>query len=118
MQHDDHDHSDTDHSDHHAHMIAEYRRRFFVSLELTVPVVLLSPMIHGWIPALESLSFPGDMYALFALSAAIYGYGGWPFLRDAVGELQGEDRILVKPGEREGGVRRPRRSSCGRSEGR
>ena len=34
--------------EHHGHMVADFRRRFWVSLVLTVPVVLLSPMLQDW----------------------------------------------------------------------
>ena len=39
-------HSNHDHSDHHAHMVADFRRRFWVSIILGIPIVLLSPMIQ------------------------------------------------------------------------
>ena len=39
-------HQDHDHADHHAHMVADFKRRFFVSLILGIPIVLLSPMIQ------------------------------------------------------------------------
>ena len=34
---------------HHAHMVADFRRRFWVSLVLTVPVLVLAPHIQGWL---------------------------------------------------------------------
>lgn len=43
--HQNHDDNHHDHSDHHAHMVADFRRRFWVSFILGIPVVLLSPMI-------------------------------------------------------------------------
>lgn len=81
------DHADhSDHRDHHAGMIRDFRLRFFVSLALTVPVLLLSPMIQGWL-AFE-WGFTGDKYLLFALSSAIYFYGGYPFLKGLYDELK------------------------------
>jgi P-type Cu2+ transporter len=72
----------------HAGMVADYRRRFWVSLALTVPVVLLTPMIQQWIGLREALAFPGEGWAIFALSTVIYLYGGWPFLVGFAADLR------------------------------
>src|SRR3546814_13494205 len=69
-------------------MIADYRRRFWVTLVLTPPVLLLSPMIQHWLGLAETISFPGDGLLLFALSTIVYVYGGWPFLTGFVSELR------------------------------
>jgi Cu2+-exporting ATPase len=71
----------------HAGMIADFRRRFWVSLALTVPILALSPMIQRFLGIEQALTFPGDPYVLFALSAAVYFYGGWPFLKGLRDEL-------------------------------
>lgn len=62
------------HPDHHRMMIEDFKRRFWVALVLTVPVLLLAPMIQGWLGI--AWSFPGQLYVLFGLSTAIYFYGG------------------------------------------
>lgn len=72
----------------HAHHIADFRRRFWVSLALTVPVLALSPMIQAFLGWDEALSFPGDAFVQFHFATAIYLYGGWPFLTGLVGELR------------------------------
>src|SRR3546814_15128104 len=64
--------SGSTHADHagghdHGAMIADYRRRFWVTLVLTPPVLLLSPMIQHWLGLAETISFPGDGLLLFAL---------------------------------------------------
>jgi len=64
----------------HGAMVADYRRRFIVTLLLTPPVLLLSPMIQHWLGLAETLGFPGDHLALFLLSSIAYLYGGRPFL--------------------------------------
>ena len=93
----DHAHSGHDHSGHHGGhhgghdhgaMIADFRRRFWVSLVLTVPILLLSPMIQGFLGLEAALDFPGDRYLLFALSIAVFFYGGWPFLTGLVSEIR------------------------------
>ncbi len=72
---------------HHAHMVADFRRRFWVSLVLSVPVLALAPLIQAWLGLGDVLAFPGDRLVQAAFATAIYLYGGWPFLRGVVGEL-------------------------------
>ncbi|WP_133716433.1 heavy metal translocating P-type ATPase [Methylocaldum gracile] len=78
------------HAEHHDHtaMVADFRRRFWFSLILTVPILALSPMIQEWLGLEERLAFPGDSYILFGLSTAVYLYGGWPFIRGLFDELR------------------------------
>src|SRR5512146_1816027 len=66
--------------EHHAMMIADFRRRFWVSLILTVPILTVSPVIQQFLGISRKISFPGDIYVLFVLSSIVYFYGGWPFL--------------------------------------
>lgn len=73
---------------HHGHMVEEFKRRFWYSLLLTVPIVLLSPMLQHWMGLGDALRFGGDLYVLFALSTVIFVYGGSPFLRGFVSELK------------------------------
>ncbi|MBV7530087.1 copper-translocating P-type ATPase [Chitinophaga sp. sic0106] len=84
-----HDHHDMGnmHAGHdHSSMINDYKKRFYVVLVLTVPVMLLSKMIQHWLGL--SFSFPGDQSILLGLSTIIYFYGGWPFLTGASHELK------------------------------
>ncbi len=74
------------HAEHHAHMIADFRQRFWICLAATVPVIVLSPMIQMWLHF--SLAFPGDKYVLFALSSFVFFYGGRPFLLGLYDELK------------------------------
>ena len=66
-------------------MIADFRRRFWVSLVLTLPILALSPTLQGWLGF--SLSVPYQMPILLGLATAVYLYGGWPFLSGLVSEL-------------------------------
>ena len=79
------------HHDHHAHMIVEYRRRFFVSLVLSIPIILLSPMIQGWLGVRQAWAFAGDGYLSALLSTLVFAYGGAPFLKGFVEEIKGRD---------------------------
>ena len=72
--------------DHHAMMVQDFKRRFFISLALTVPILLLSPMIHSLMGV--DWTFPGSSYILFALSTVLFFYGGKPFLTGARDELK------------------------------
>jgi P-type Cu2+ transporter len=72
--------------DHHRMMIADFRRRFWVSTILTVPILILSPMIQKWLGF--ELRFAGDAYVLLGLSSVVFFYGGLPFLKGAVGEFK------------------------------
>lgn len=73
---------------HHDHMVRDFQRRFWVSLGLTLPIVALSPMLQHWLGLGERLRFAGDSYVLFALSTAVFLYGGWPFLTGLVAEVR------------------------------
>ena len=65
--------------DHHAMMIADFRRRFYVVLVLTIPIMLLSETIQHWLKI--HFQFPGSNYFLLLLSSIVFFYGGWPFLK-------------------------------------
>jgi len=81
-----HDHT-SDHAQH--DHVADYRRRFWVSLALTVPILLLSPAIRDVLGLHRIAAFSGDSYVLFGLSTIVYCYGGAPFLRGLISELSG-----------------------------
>lgn len=72
----------TDHGDH----AAMFRARFWWSLLLSVPVVLTSHMVSGWLGYQVP---PALTWAPPLLGTVVYLYGGWPFLSGAVGELRG-----------------------------
>ena len=76
------------HGDHHAHMAADFRKRFWISLLLTLPILVLSPMLQKLVGLGEVISFPGDIYVLFGFSSAVFWYGGWPFLKGMFDELK------------------------------
>jgi Cu2+-exporting ATPase len=77
-----------DGSDHHAHMAADFRKRFWISLALTLPILVLSPLLQTLVGLQKAIRFPGDSYILFGLSSAVFWYGGWPFLKGLFDELK------------------------------
>ena len=76
------------HHEDHARMAADFRKRFWVSLALTLPILALSPMLQSLVGLRQAFGFPGDVYVLFGLSTAVFVYGGWPFLKGFVGEVK------------------------------
>lgn len=81
------------HHDHHAHMAADFRKRFWISLVLTLPILALSPLLQTLVGLRETVGFPGDLYVLFGFSSAVFWYGGWPFLQGLTTEIKS-----LKPG--------------------
>ncbi len=72
----------------HGHMVADFRKRFWISLLVTIPILGLSPVIQRFLGLEDALRFPGDGYGLFVLSTFIFLYGGRPFLVGIVAELK------------------------------
>ncbi len=70
----------------HAHHIEEFKRRFFVALVISIPIIALSDSIQMWFGYRLEVPFQG--YVLTLLSTAIYLYGGWPFLKGIVDEVK------------------------------
>jgi Cu2+-exporting ATPase len=70
----------------HRHMLEDFRRRFFISLILTVPILILSPGFQAFFGI--SYSFTASNYILLVLSTAVYAYGGYPFLKGIVQEVR------------------------------
>ncbi|MBU0496180.1 MAG: cadmium-translocating P-type ATPase [Chloroflexi bacterium] len=69
-------------------MVADFRRRFWVALVLTIPILALSPLIQEFLGLRETLRFPGDLYVLFGLATIVFIYGGYPFLKGFYDELR------------------------------
>ena len=74
-----------DHGDQHAHMLADFKKRFIVSFMLTFPVLLLSPTIQSFFGF--ELRFPGADFFTFLLTSVVYFYGGYPFLKGIKEEI-------------------------------
>lgn len=74
------------HGSHAGHELM-FRNRFWVSLILTIPVLLFSEMIQMWL-GFQMPEFPGSTWIAPGLSVAIFIYGGLPFLQMAGWELR------------------------------
>ncbi|MDQ0366883.1 Cu2+-exporting ATPase [Catenuloplanes indicus] len=74
------------HDKHAGHDPDAFRRKFWLSLVLTVPIVATSHMIMDWFG--YTLDFPGMAWVGPVLGTAVFLYGGWPFLAGAVAEVR------------------------------
>ncbi|MGM0804644.1 MAG: copper-translocating P-type ATPase [Bacillota bacterium] len=75
-----------DHNGHHDHMIDDFKKRFYISLLLTIPILILSPMIQMFFGF--NITFPSSMLVLFTLSTVVFFYGGWPFISGLIDEIK------------------------------
>ncbi len=76
----------TGHDKHAGHSVAMFRDRFWLSLVLTIPIVLLSHDVQTWL-GFEIPAFPGSDVLPAILGTVVFVYGGLVFLRGASGEL-------------------------------
>lgn len=76
------------HDKHAGHSTAMFLRKFWVSLILTIPVVLYADVLKT-ILKWSLPSFPGQEYMPLVLGSIVFFYGGWIFLAGAVREIQG-----------------------------
>lgn len=74
------------HDKHAGHHVGDFWKRFIISAIVTIPVLVLSPMIQHWFGF--EISFTGDKYILAILSTFIFIYGGYPFLKGLLDEVK------------------------------
>ncbi|GGB34221.1 heavy metal translocating P-type ATPase [Lentibacillus populi] len=86
--HENSNHEGHGHHGHHGHgdMVNDFKKRFYVSLIVTIPILILSPMIQSFIGV--DWQFPYTQYILFGLATFIFFYGGWPFISGGISELK------------------------------
>lgn len=79
----------TGHGEHVSHLGHEemFRKRFWVSLALSIPVLLYSPTVQALL-AFQMPAFPGSQWIEPVFSVIIFLYGGVPFLEMAVPEVR------------------------------
>ena len=80
-----HDHH-AHHDKHAGHDPEMFRRRFWISLLLTIPLVVTSEMVMEWFN--YSIDFPGMSWLGPILGSAVFWWGGWPFLSGGVAEIR------------------------------
>ncbi|MFC0626340.1 heavy metal translocating P-type ATPase [Kribbella deserti] len=74
------------HDKHAGHDPEMFRRKFWLSLVLTLPIVVTSHMVMEWFG--YSLDFPGMSWIGPVLGTFVFLYGGWPFLVGGVREAR------------------------------
>lgn len=84
---DTHAQQQTSHNAHAGHSPDMFKRPFWVSLVLTIPIIAYSEMIQMLL-GYRLPTFPGSAYIGLILGSVIFWYGGWPFLSGAVGEIR------------------------------
>ncbi len=92
-----HHHEEEEHGDHgsghdghggmHEGHEQMFRRRFFVSTILSIPVLLYSETLQEWL-GFSVPTFPGSEWIAPVFSVVVFAYGGIPFLQMAVPELK------------------------------
>src|SRR5688572_24732373 len=70
----------------HGNMISDFKKRSLVTGILTIPIIILSPMIQHWLGV--DWHFAGSKYLLFGLSTVVFFYGGLPFLKGWFQEMK------------------------------
>jgi Cu2+-exporting ATPase len=80
-------HNSHSHHNNHQHHTADYKKRFWITLILTIPVLLFSSMTGELFSFAKQLQFPGVNWFLLSLCTLIFFYGGWPFLKGLKEEL-------------------------------
>ena len=75
------------HDEHAGHSVAMFRDRFWLSLLLTIPVLVWSEMVQEWL-GYTAPSFPLSVRIPAILGTVIFVYGGMPFLKGGVQELR------------------------------
>jgi Cu2+-exporting ATPase len=78
------------HDKHAGHSVAMFRRKFWVSLVLTLPTLIWGHMLQR-VLGYTAPHFPGAMWIPAVFGTAVFVFGGWVFIQGAIGELR--DRL-------------------------
>ncbi|PTJ41271.1 copper-translocating P-type ATPase [Staphylococcus simulans] len=84
-QHKHHEHTTDNGHNHHMHHHGNFKRKFFISLIFTIPIIILSPMMGIQLPF--QVTFSGSDWIVLILSTILFFYGGMPFLSGAKDEI-------------------------------
>jgi len=75
------------HTEHHEKMVNDFKKRFWVSLAFTLPILIFSPMVQLFF-GFSLLDFKYERVILFIVSSIVFFYGGWPFLKGFFNEVK------------------------------
>lgn len=94
--HEQHDHASHNgnsrhggHTDHTGHEMM-FRHRFWICLALTIPILIFSPTVQGWL-GFSAPDFTGSSWIVPLFAIVIFIYGGVPFLQMARDELRSRE---------------------------
>src|SRR5881394_4230984 len=91
------------HDRHAGHSVAMFRDKFWLSLALTLPVVLWSSEVQHWL-GYSAPVFPGSRWIPAILGTIVFLYGGSVFIRGAFGELSDRRPGMMTSSARESGL--------------
>ncbi len=74
------------HDRHEGHSVSMFRDKFWLSLALTIPAVIFSPMVQHLL-GYTAPEFPGSTLVPAVFGTIVFFYGGLPFLKGARNEL-------------------------------
>ncbi|MFA4817521.1 MAG: copper-translocating P-type ATPase [Parcubacteria group bacterium] len=80
------DASQDNYNKHAGHSLENFKRKFYISLVFSLPILILSPFIQNLLGI--SIKFTGDQWILFLISSFVFFFGGSPFLIGAVQEIK------------------------------
>ena len=76
------------HDKHAGHSVAMFRDKFWIALLLTLPTLVWGHMLQGAL-GYTAPQFPGSRWIPPIFGTAVFFYGGWVFIKGAIGELRG-----------------------------
>lgn len=82
------------HGKHAGHTPGMFKRRFFVSLILTLPILYFSTQLQSWL-GYQAIALPGLSWINPVLGTVLYFYGGWPFLKGAWREFHSQIAMMT-----------------------
>ena len=91
--HSGHGHQNHDHAGGHMAHMGNLKQKFWISLIVAIPIILLSPMMGMKLPF--TLTFQGSYWVVLFLASFLYFYGGWPFLTGAASELKAKNPAMM-----------------------
>ena len=104
--HHEHEHNHHDHSEHHNHHghdhndgmdhsahTGDFKKKFFVSLFLAVPIIFMAPMMGIELPF--QFTFSGSDWVVLILGTILFFYGGMPFLQGASMEIKAKNTAMM-----------------------
>src|SRR5881409_3452223 len=75
------------HDMHAGHSVEMFRRKFWGTLLLSIPTIAWAPMIQHWLGYEAWGGSAASRFIPALFGTLVFGYGGWVFVKGAIGEL-------------------------------